>query len=88
MTDRKPIGGLSPREVELLGYLRKYIKARAYAPSYAEICKDLSYSSKSNVSRVMGQLEERKLIERIAGRMRAIEITAAGLKVPLPEEAK
>lgn len=82
--DKKTIGGLSPLMVEMLAYLRRYIEANVYAPSYSEIGKALDYTSKSGIARVMAQLEDRGLIKRVAGKMRAIEITSAGMNTRLP----
>lgn len=84
MAKQKPIGGLSPREVRLLEYLRTYIGAHAYAPSYAEICETLDFASKSGVARVMDQLEDGGLIKRVPGKKRAVQVTAAGMGVHIP----
>lgn len=84
---RKAIGGLTKREVEMLAFLRKYIGAHVYGPSYAEMCDALGYKSKAGPARILEQLEERALIERLEHRHRAITITAAGMAVRIPEAA-
>lgn len=83
--NKKAIGGLSPHEIDMLAYLRRYIEKHVAAPTYEEICKELDYKSKSGVSRVMGQLEEHGFIKRVPRRLRAIEITPSGMGVRLPE---
>jgi len=88
MQNRKAIGGLSPNEVKALTYLRTYIGAHSYAPSYEEMLAALKLKSKSGVSRALEGLEKDGLIVRVPGKMRAIKITDAGMAVRIPEKVK
>lgn len=85
MSKTKAIGGLSPNEVRTLAYLRKYIGAKTYAPSYEEICAAIGLKSKSGIGAIMDRLEDEGLIDRVEDRKRAVKITAAGMGIKLPK---
>jgi repressor LexA len=69
---------LTPRQRETLNFLATYSHEHGYAPSFEEIAAAMQVSSKSNVSRLLGALEERGFIRRLRHRSRAIEV----LKIP------
>lgn len=82
-----PIGGMSPNEVKLLGYLRHYIGANVKAPTYDEIMRACSFGSRSRVSGTLDALEEAGHIIRVRDKRQCVVITSAGMSVKLPEQA-
>jgi SOS-response transcriptional repressor LexA len=69
---------LTAHQSRTLNYLVGYQAQHGYAPSYDEIKAHLGIRSKSGVTRVIVELEDRKFIRHVAGRRRSIEI----LRVP------
>ena len=65
---------LTPKQLELMRYLRGYIDSRGCGPSMDEMRISLGLGSKAGVVRLLKGLEERGLIRRMAYRQRAIEI--------------
>lgn len=74
--------GLTPRQSGCLRFISDYIRQNAgVAPSYPEIEQAIGVSSRSEVSRLIGGLEERGYIRRLKHQSRAIEVLH-----PLPGE--
>lgn len=65
---------LTPKQRELLDFIKSYIDANGVGPSFEEMRKHLGQTSKSGIHRLLAGLEERGLIKRLAYRARAIEI--------------
>ena len=62
--------GLTPRQRDLLAYLRE----REMCPSFDEMRRALRLNSNSSVQRLIEALEERGFIRRLPNRARAIEV--------------
>jgi SOS-response transcriptional repressor LexA len=62
------VQGLTPKAGELLAYLRE----RTTTPSYEEMGRALGL--KSQVARLVDQLEGRGFVERIPGRRRSLKV--------------
>lgn len=71
--------GLTAKARELLAY----IASCDLCPTYEEMRAALGVASKSNIYRLLGQLEERGYIYRLPNRTRAIEVLRLPDK-PLP----
>ena len=67
---------MTRNQFDALAYIKNYISARGYAPSYDEIRVALGVKSKSHVSRVVKGLEALGQIRRMPYRARALEIVA------------
>ena len=65
---------LSAKQSEMLGFIRRFVAARGYPPSYEEIRAGLGLCSKSHVNHYLEQLEAAGYITREAGRPRTIAI--------------
>lgn len=65
---------MTPRQQELLSYLREYIRQHEYAPSFAEMQERLQLASKSGVHRMVQGLAEQGLIKVFPHRSRAISL--------------
>jgi SOS-response transcriptional repressor LexA len=66
---------LTPRQAELLAFLRDYAVAhRGVMPSYSEICAALGLRSKGRVSVLLDRLVERGHLRRLPARARALEL--------------
>ena len=68
--------GLTPQQNECLKAIKLHHSRTGAMPSLAEIALDLSIASKSDVHRLLVQLEERGAIRRLRGRARAITLVA------------
>lgn len=66
--------GLTPRQRELLDYIRARLAKDGVAPSFEEMREHLGVSSKSGVFQLLRTLEEKGRIRRLPDRARAIEV--------------
>ncbi len=65
---------LTVKQRELLNFLQVYEDKHKASPSFDEMRKAIGLASKSGIHRLIGGLEERGFIRRLANRARAIEI--------------
>jgi SOS-response transcriptional repressor LexA len=64
----------TPRQKDVLDFIRGHIARNGTAPSYDEIAAHIGTRSKASISRIIGQLEERGQIRKAFGRSRSIEL--------------
>jgi repressor LexA len=76
--ERKPIGGLTIRQRDVLDFIIDYLKKQGVPPVYDEIADGVGLGSKSGVNRILVALEKRGWIARMPGRARSIVV----LRVP------
>ena len=69
---------LTSKQHELLRFIHQRLDVSGISPSFEEMKEALDLKSKSGVHRLIGALEERGFIRRLANRARALEI----LKMP------
>ena len=84
---------LTPKQLEALKFLVKYINANWVAPTYDEIALHLGLKSKAGVHRLVLSLAERGWIKRTPGHARSITVLrdpkdVFGEEVPRPETLK
>lgn len=65
---------LTPRQRQLLLFLKAYIDEHAYAPTLDDMAEQLGFASKSSPFRLLTCLERRGFIRRLSQQQRAIEI--------------
>lgn len=65
---------MTPKQKELLDYLKKYIDDNDYCPSFDEMREELGLKSKSGIHKMIKRLEEQGRITRIFHKARAIYI--------------
>ena len=82
-TMRPAVGGLTGHQKRVFDFIASYVAAREISPSYQEIADHLGVGSKSAVSRVVHELEERGAIKLLPNRARGITINVK----PIPMEA-
>lgn len=69
-------GRPATRRGEVLDYVKRYLRANGRAPSYNLICTETGIACRSNVRRIVADLETRGLLRRAgAGRVRRIQLT-------------
>jgi len=68
---------LTRRQHLLLSYLRDRTRRCGATPSFSEMAEAIGLRSKGSVHRLVGALEERGYIRRLARRARAIEVIDA-----------
>lgn len=64
--------GLTPRQLDLLEYLREFITREGHSPSFEQMLSAVDLKSKSGIHRLVDCLEERGYIRRLHNRARAI----------------
>lgn len=64
----------TPRQAELLGFIRRSIGVDGSGPSLQEMADHLGLRSKSGAHRMLDALEARGLIQRLPNRARAIAV--------------
>lgn len=69
--------GLTKRQTELLGLLKKHFLYSSTAPTYEELMDELGLASKSGVHRLVLNLEKRGYIRRVPGQARTIVLEYA-----------
>jgi repressor LexA len=66
---------LTAKQHELLRFIHARLESSGISPSFEEMKEALDLKSKSGVHRLIGALEERGFIRRLANRARALEVT-------------
>lgn len=94
VNDRMPITPmpLTPRQAEVLGFLRTRIHSQGFAPSLREIAAHLQLRALGTVHEHLQQLEAKGYIRRRFNQRNGIELVAApgccahcGTKLPTPQ---
>lgn len=67
-------GKISPRQQEILDYLKEQVLTKGYPPSVREICEAVNLKSTSSVHSHLASLEKNGYIRRNPTKPRAIEI--------------
>ncbi|MCR5785062.1 MAG: transcriptional repressor LexA [Eubacterium sp.] len=70
-----PNGKITPKQSEILEYIKSEILSRGYPPSVREICDAVNLKSTSSVHAHLENLEKNGYIRRDLSKPRAIEIT-------------
>ncbi len=66
--------GASPKQQEILDYIKKFVLDKGYPPSIREICEGVNLKSTSSVFTHLEGLEKKGYIRRNAAKTRAVEI--------------
>ncbi len=79
---------LTPRQNEILVFLREFISESGYPPSLRDICARFGISGPKNAAKHLEALERKGFIKRRAASSRAIELlgqspTASGVALPI-----
>lgn len=65
---------MTPRQKEVLDFIKDYWMTYGFAPSYEAICVGVGIRSKGNVSAIVKRLRERGFIEYQPKRARSIRV--------------
>jgi repressor LexA len=65
---------LTPRQVKLFNFLKKYKNDYNYMPSFKEMKEYMGVKSKNSIHQMIGHLEFKGYIKRLPYRARALEI--------------
>jgi repressor LexA len=68
------VEGLTPRQEQVLGFIRESVRANGYPPTVREICTALHLSSPSTVHAHLANLERLGLIKRDPTKPRALDV--------------
>lgn len=69
---------LTPRQYDLLTFLRSYVAQHGYGPSFDEMAAGLGLASKSGIDRLITGLEERGHVRRIPYLARSLTLVGEG----------
>jgi len=78
------VEGLTPRQQQVLEYIRESVRVNGYPPTVREICAALDLSSPSTVHAHLANLERLGLIRRDATKPRALDVVGESRPRPLP----
>lgn len=82
VTALAPRAALTPRQKELLDFIRRYTDEQGgISPSYEEMATYVGLQSKSGIHRLVLSLEERGFIRRLENRARSIVVVGADERV-------
>jgi len=83
-------GKLTPRQKEILGFIKGVIRSEGYPPSLREICARFGINGPNNAGKHLDALEKKGFIRRRRGRARGIEVMGAnktagggGISIPI-----
>jgi SOS-response transcriptional repressor LexA len=79
---------LTPRQRELLIFIKGYMDDHGYAPTLSRMAHELNLASKSSAFRLLAAMEKRGFIRRMPHRERAIEILQMPTDVVDPTDAR
>ena len=68
----------TPRQADLLRFIRSYIDENNAAPSFEEMRAGIDSASKSRIHQLLDGLEERGYVTRLRYRSRALNLTEQG----------
>ncbi|MGZ8634762.1 MAG: transcriptional repressor LexA [Solirubrobacteraceae bacterium] len=71
------VQGLTPRQEQVLEFIRESVRANGYPPTVREICTELDLSSPSTVHAHLANLERLGLIKRDPTKPRALDVVGA-----------
>jgi repressor LexA len=71
------VEGLTPRQEQVLEFIRDSVRANGYPPTVREICAELGLSSPSTVHAHLANLERLGLIKRDPTKPRALDVVGA-----------
>src|SRR5665647_337016 len=71
------VEGLTPRQQQVLEFIRESVRANGYPPTVREICAALNLSSPSTVHAHLANLERLGLIKRDPTKPRALDVVGA-----------
>lgn len=66
---------MTPKQKLVLDFIELYIKMKGYAPSYLNIAQGLGMRSKSNIHRLVHELEEEGYVEIKPHLVRSIKLS-------------
>jgi len=78
------VEGLTPRQEQVLEFIRDSVRANGYPPTVREICAALALSSPSTVHAHLANLERLGLIKRDPAKPRALDLVGESRPRPLP----
>jgi len=71
------MSGMTPAQYRALTFIRQFIAANGYSPSYREIADGLDLASLQSVHRLVHGLVDRGSITLLPGRHRSIDLARA-----------
>lgn len=65
---------MTPKQKIALEFIKKYMEIKGYAPSYQNIAQGLGYKSKSNVHRIVHELQKQGVLDLEAHKIRSLRV--------------
>lgn len=72
---------VTPRQAQVLDFLRSSIKGNGMPPTRAEISKHFNWASANSAEEHLAALERKGLVDLIKGRARGIRLTRTGAQI-------
>jgi|TARA_B110000259_G_scaffold38058_1_gene43375 SOS-response transcriptional repressor LexA len=65
---------MTPVMLNLLNFIKKYVKKNKYCPTFQEMANGLNYKSKNSITVLINKLAKRNEVKKINGYRRNIEL--------------
>jgi repressor LexA len=82
-----PISSLSPKQLEVLGFIGQFIAARGLPPTRGEIAQGLGLKNRQGIDQHLRALESKGVIELVPGISRGIRLREEASTSALPRRA-
>jgi repressor LexA len=82
--EEERVEGLTPRQEQVLEFIRESVRVNGYPPTVREICSALDLSSPSTVHAHLANLERLGFIKRDPTKPRALDVVGESRPRPLP----
>jgi len=65
---------MTPKMLNVLNFIRKYVRKNKYNPTFQVMCDELGYKSKNSITVLVNKLAARGEVTKIKGYRRNIEL--------------
>jgi len=65
---------MTPKMLNVLNFIRKYVRKNKYNPTFQVMCDELGYKSKNSITVLVNKLVARGEVTKIKGYRRNIEL--------------
>ena len=65
---------MTPKMLNVLNFIKKYVRKKKYNPTFQEMCDELGYKSKNSITVLVNKLVARGEVTKIKGYRRNIEL--------------
>ena len=79
---------LTPRQKEILDFIREFVAVKGFSPTHREICEEFGYSSYGTAHNHLKLLEQKGFLRRHWNQKRGVELADAASASPIVPEGE